>query len=942
MKSFRNQLTLLLLSLAVSAVVQADDHGAVSAHDVIWTMPGKDSSDSMPLGNGELGINLWVEENGDLLFYLGRNDTFSEVSQLCKAGMIRISLSPNPFLAESPFRQELKLRDGVCEITAGPPEKRVSLKVLVDSASPVVHVLGESNHPISVTAKVESWRTEPQPVPDESAWTLAKGPHKLTQSADVFPKAGKDSVSWYHRNENAFAFEETVRVQSLESIRDTLKDPLLHRTFGGWATGAGFRATDDRTLATMQPIKDFHLRVASPSEQTPTADAWLKSAESLAKRAADGRAALAHTTASWRAFWDRSWVACEAGAGFDVPLNSQPLRIGVDSAGENCFVGSMGTISLLDRVMPAEDIAGRADSAPKTKAPGTLAVPSFKQGLSIEGWIKPDSGAAARILDKVTAGMNDGFLFDIQADGKLRLLVGNAILLSPPNTIKPGQWQHVAATFDPKLASMAIYQNGKPVAQLASALSPTGTTRHGLFLGQDKVSPDIASMTVGKAHTLQRYMQACAGRSVFPIKFNGSIFTVEPGPLGVQGNPDWRRWGDCHWWQNVRMPYHAMQAAGDFDLMMPLFDTFERIRPFAEARAKLYHNVEGCYFAETMTVWGTYANRDYGWDRRGKQPQDVDCPYWRFAWNQGLEVVGLMLDYHEHTGDRTFLEKRLLPMATSVLKYFDTRFRKDRDGRIVLDPTQAVETYWHEVINDTPSVAGLHDVSARLCALPKNLTSPAQRKFFKHMKAAAPVIPIEDAQLGGKTVRRIAVAQKFNAQRSNCENPELFPIWPFRIFGLERPMLDEARNAYQLRGSHNDVGWGYDSNAAALLGMTDEAARIMKVKLANSNAAYRWPATWGPNFDWLPDHCQGGNLMVTINYMLLQHSGDKILLLPAWPKDWDVSFKLHAPRQTTVECVYRGGKIVKLKVFPKERRKDIRLPSGIHAPVIPKNATHGA
>jgi hypothetical protein len=285
-----------------------------------------------------------------------------------------------------------------------------------------------------------------------------------------------------------------------------------------------------------------------------------------------------------------------------------------------------------------------------------------------------------------------------------------------------------------------------------------------------------------------------------------------------------------------------------------------------------------------------------------------------------------MLDYYEHTGDKTFLEKRLLPMAVSVLRYFDTRFRKDADGRIVLDPTQAVETYWHEVINDTPSVAGLNDVSARLCAIPTDLTSPAQRKFFSHMKAAAPVIPIEDAQLDGKTVRRIGVAQKYNPKRSNVENPELFPIWPFRVFGLERPMLDEARNAYRLRGSHNDVGWGYDSNAAALLGMADEAARILKVKIANSNAAYRWPATWGPNFDWLPDQCHGGNLMATANYMLLQHSGDRILLLPAWPKDWDVSFKLHAPHQTTVECVYRNGKIEKLEVTPAERRKDIRLP----------------
>ena len=927
MKLFRKTPALLLVSVLASAVVRADEH----SNDVIWNTPGKDSSDSMPLGNGELGINLWVEENGDLLFYLGRNDTFSEVSQLCKAGRIRVAISPNPFLAGAPFRQALKLRDGVCEITAGTSGKEVSLKVFVDSASPVVHVLGKSGQPILVTAKVESWRTEPQVVPDESAWTLAKGPNKIIQSADIFPKAGKNSVSWYHRNENSLAFEETIRVQSLEPIRGTLKDPLLHRTFGGWVTGNGFESTDDLTLATPRPVKDFHLRVASPSEQTPTAEAWLKSAESIAKSAEDGQAALARTAASWRKFWDRSWVICESGAGFDVPVNSHPVKIGVDSAGGNRFAGSIGTINLLGHVMPAADIAGRAKSGPQTKTPDALAVPSFKQGLSIEGWIKPDSGASARIIDKVTAGAEDGFLFDIQPNGKLRLIIGSSSLVSP-EVLKPGQWQHVATTFDPKLAAMAIYLDGRMVAELPSALSPTGTTKHGLFRGQDKVSPDIASMTVGKAHTLQRYMQACAGRSVFPIKFNGSIFTVEPKPLGIAANPDWRRWGDCHWWQNVRMPYHAMQAAGDFDLMMPLFDTFERIRPFAEARAKLYHNVEGCYFAETMTVWGTYANRDYGWDRAGKQPKDVDCLYWRYAWNQGLEVVGLMLDYYEHTGDKAFLQNRLLPMASSVLKYFDTRFRKDADGRIILDPTQAVETYWHEVINDTPSVAGLNDLSTRLCALPETLTTPEQRKFFSHMKAAAPVIPIEDAQLAAKTVRRVAVAQKYNPKRSNCENPELFPIWPFRVFGLERPMLEEARNAYQLRGSHNDVGWGYDSNAAALLGMTDEAARIMKVKMANANAAYRWPATWGPNFDWLPDQCQGGNLMATINYMLIQHSGDKILILPAWPKDWDVSFKLHAPRQTTVEVVYRGGKIEKLEVLPRERRKDITLPAGIDAP----------
>ena len=46
---------------------------------------------------------------------------------------------------------------------------------------------------------------------------------------------------------------------------------------------------------------------------------------------------------------------------------------------------------------------------------------------------------------------------------------------------------------------------------------------------------------------------------------------------------------------------------------------------------------------------------------------------------------------------------------------------------------------------------------------------------------------------------------------------------------------------------------------------------------------------------------------------------------PAWPKDWDVSFKLHAPKHTTVECEYRDGKITKLSVTPETRRKDVEI-----------------
>ncbi len=48
--------------------------------------------------------------------------------------------------------------------------------------------------------------------------------------------------------------------------------------------------------------------------------------------------------------------------------------------------------------------------------------------------------------------------------------------------------------------------------------------------------------------------------------------------------------------------------------------------------------------------------------------------------------------------------------------------------------------------------------------------------------------------------------------------------------------------------------------------------------------------------------------MLMFQAMLLQYEEDKIILFPAWPKDWDVDFKLHAPYNTTIEEIYRSGK----------------------------------
>ena len=56
--------------------------------------------------------------------------------------------------------------------------------------------------------------------------------------------------------------------------------------------------------------------------------------------------------------------------------------------------------------------------------------------------------------------------------------------------------------------------------------------------------------------------------------------------------------------------------------------------------------------------------------------------------------------------------------------------------------------------------------------------------------------------------------------------------------------------------------------------------------------------------------------------MLLQTDGKEIRVLPAWPKEWDVEFKLNAPFNTVVSGSYDKG-IKKVETIPSNREEDI-------------------
>ena len=93
-----------------------------------------------------------------------------------------------------------------------------------------------------------------------------------------------------------------------------------------------------------------------------------------------------------------------------------------------------------------------------------------------------------------------------------------------------------------------------------------------------------------------------------------------------------------------------------------------------------------------------------------------------------------------------------------------------------------------------------------------------------------------------------------------------------------------------------------------------------------ADGPYRFPAFWGPGFDWSPDHNWGGSGMIGMQEMLLQEVGTKLYIFPAWPKEWNVRFKLCVSRGTTVEAEMKDGQVINVKVTPQDRQQDVVLP----------------
>lgn len=423
---------------------------------------------------------------------------------------------------------------------------------------------------------------------------------------------------------------------------------------------------------------------------------------------------------------------------------------------------------------------------------------------------------------------------------------------------------------------------------------------------------------------LNRFVTACTARGKVPVKFNGAIFTMDGVDAKSAPNSsittDDRTWGIPFWFQNERHIYWPMLQAGDYDQFAPFFAMYRDILPMARHRTRVYYRHNGAFFPEAMTPWGTYMNNNYGWDRKGKEFGLTDNTYIRRYWQGGIELCAMMLEWYHHTGDGAFARETLIPIATEIIAFYDEHYRRNEIGKICFDPAQALETI-PDVVNPTPEIAGLRHILTGLTNLPDLLIRKELRTRWLRVFSELPAIPI--TRKGDTTI--IAHAQIICENRQNVENCNLYAVWPYRQYGVLGGEIGLAQNSFRFRDYRFVANscWHNDILFAAHAGLAGEATHMLARRFMLCGNC-RFP-TFYVNGDWVPDLDNGGVCQNTIQSMLMQADEKRIILLPAWPKDWNASFKLHAPGNTIVEARVENGVIRDLIVTPESRRRDVEI-----------------
>jgi len=422
-----------------------------------------------------------------------------------------------------------------------------------------------------------------------------------------------------------------------------------------------------------------------------------------------------------------------------------------------------------------------------------------------------------------------------------------------------------------------------------------------------------------KAYSIQRYLLNCTSKGKYPIKFNGSLFTIpyksDTSKYSNLQNPDYRNWGGAYWFQNTRLIYYSMLYTGEYDKMKPFFNMYFDILKLSKQKTQTKFNHSGAYFPECMYFFGAEPlHYDY------QNTDTTKTMTLKYAWQSGVELSFMMFQYYLRQPRKSFFTDTLLVFSNEIRDFYIQHYNEDENKKILIKPAQVLET-WKNAVNPLPEIAGLSYLSYLMLIQPDSILPKNEKQKWAAFQQKLPTIPINE--ING--ISYLAPAQIFQ-DKTNVELPELYAVFPYPIYGkVQINDLSTAKVAYDIRIDKFFRGWSQDDLFLALLGYTSEARVSLNDRVTSINFEKVFPGFYGTNFNEIPDIDHGCIIMLTLQRMILQENLNQIHLLPAFPMAWSGKFKLFAANNTCIEAEIKNGVIQTLNITPQYRFNDILI-----------------